>query len=76
MVHLTGTNLYGKAKTSEMVTEMRDIKNIHFLAPNFLGFFSCRVTSKVIGIGAAEHYWGDVKIIKPGKRSAISSDVS
>ena len=29
-----------------------------------LGFVACRVTSKVLGIGAAERSWGDVKIIK------------
>ena len=42
----------------------------------FLGFVICRFKSKVLGIGAAENYWGDVKTIKSGKRSAISSDVS
>ena len=42
----------------------------------FLGFVACRVTSKVLGIGAAERSWGDVKTIKYGKRSAISIDVS
>ena len=41
----------------------------------FLGFVACRVTSKVLSIGAAECSWGDVKTIKSGKRSAISSDV-
>ena len=41
-----------------------------------LGFVACRVTSKVLVIGAAERSWGDVKTIKPGKISAISSDVS
>ena len=41
-----------------------------------LGFVSCRVTSKVLGIGAAERSWGDVKTITSGKRSAVSSDVS
>ena len=41
-----------------------------------LGFVACRVTSKVLVIGAAERSWGDVKTIKYGKRSAISSDVS
>ena len=41
-----------------------------------LGFVACRVTSKNIGIGAVEHYWGDVKTIKSIKRSAIRSDVS
>ena len=41
-----------------------------------LGFFACRVTSKFLVIGAAERSWGDVKTIKFGKISAISSDVS
>ena len=41
-----------------------------------LGFVACRVTSKFLGIGAADRSWGDVKTIKSGKRSAISSDVS
>ena len=41
-----------------------------------LGFVAFRVTSKVLGIGAAERSWGDVKTIKSGKRSTISSDVS
>ena len=41
-----------------------------------IGFVACRLTSKVLGIGAAENCWGEVKIIKSGKRSAISSDVS
>ena len=36
----------------------------------------CRVTSKAIGIGAAEISWGDVNTIKYGKISAIRSDVS
>ena len=43
---------------------------------NILGFFACRVTSKVLRIGAAERSWGDVKTIKSGKISAIISDVS
>ena len=41
-----------------------------------LGIFACKVTSKVLGIGAAERCWDDLKKIKPGKRSDISSDVS
>ena len=41
-----------------------------------LGFVSCKVTSKIIGIGYAERSWGDVKIIKPGKISALGSDIS
>ena len=69
-------NLYGKSKTSKMVTVICGIKNIHFLASRFLVFVACRFTSNVLGIGAAEHSWGDVKTIKSRKRSAISSDVS
>ena len=34
---------------------------------NVLGFVACRVTSKVLGIGAAECSWGDVNTIKSGK---------
>ena len=41
-----------------------------------LGFFACRVISKVLIIGAAECSWGDVKKIKFEKRSVIISDVS
>ena len=32
-----------------------------------LGFVACRVSSKVLSIGAEDHYWGDVKTIKSGK---------
>ena len=39
-------------------------------------FFACRVTSKVLGIGAAERSWVEGKTIKSGKRSAIISDIS
>ena len=39
-------------------------------------FVLCRDTSKYPGIGAAEHSWGDVKIIKFGKIYAISRDLS
>jgi len=38
---------------------------------NVLGYVACRVTSKILGIGAAERSWGDVKCIKTGKRSSI-----
>ena len=41
-----------------------------------LGFVACRVTSKGLGIGAAERSWGHVKTIKSGKISAIRNDVS
>ena len=40
-----------------------------------IGFVACRGTSKVLGIGAAEHSWGDVNTIKYGKIYAIISDV-
>ena len=43
---------------------------------NILAFVSYRVTSKVVGIGTTDYSWGDVKTIKPGKISAISSYVS
>ena len=41
-----------------------------------LGFFACRVASKVLGIGAVERSWSDTKTIKSGEISAISSDLS
>ena len=41
-----------------------------------LGFVACIFTSKVIGIGTEERYWGEVNTINSGKRSDISSDVS
>ena len=41
-----------------------------------IGFVACIVKSKVLGIGASESSWGDVKTIKYGKINAISSDVS
>ena len=39
-------------------------------------FVACRVTSKVIGTGAAGRSWGDLRTIKSDKISDISSDVS
>ena len=41
----------------------------------FLVFVACRVTSKILGIGYAERSWGDVKIIKSEKISALGSDI-
>ena len=38
-------------------------------------FLACRVTSKFLGIGSADHSWSDVKAIKSGKRSALVSDI-
>ena len=34
------------------------------------------MTSKILGIGSADRSWGDVKTIKPGKRSALGNDIS
>ncbi len=41
---------------------------------NILGEFACRVCSKILGIGSAERSWGDVKTLKNGKRSHLSSE--
>ena len=43
---------------------------------NVIIFVACIVTSKVLGSGASERVWGDVKKIKSDKRSDIISDVS
>ena len=40
-----------------------------------IGFVTCRVILKVLGIGAAESFWGDVKSIKYGESSSIIIDV-
>ena len=40
-----------------------------------LGLISCRIVSKVLGIGAAKPYWDYVNSIKSDKISAIRSDV-
>ena len=68
-----GTSLYGRKK------DIRDGNN-HLWHQKYshpctkvLGFVACTVTSKVIGIGAVECSWGDVKTIKSVKISAISS---
>ena len=37
-----------------------------------LGAFACRVCSKILGIGAAERSWGDVKHLKTNKRAHLS----
>jgi hypothetical protein len=37
-----------------------------------LVYVACCVTSKVLGIGAAERSWGDVKQLKTDKRSHFS----
>ena len=40
-----------------------------------VGFVFCMVTSKILGIVSAERSWGDVKIIKSEKISALGSDI-
>ena len=69
-------NLYGKAKTLVMATVICGIKKYSLPFTKVLVFVALRVTSKVLGIGAAERSWGYVKTIKSGKGYAISSDVS
>ena len=75
----------GSFGADEFIWKSKDIKdgNSHLWHQKYslpctevLGFVACRVTSKVLGIGAAERSWGDIKTIKSGKRSDISSDVS
>ena len=39
-----------------------------------LGFVACRVTSKNLGIGAAERSWAGTKDIKHGKRANLGGD--
>ena len=78
-------NKFGSYYADEFIWKRKDISdgNSHLWHQKYsltftkvLGFVACRVTSKVLGIGAAERSWGDVKTIKSGKISAISSDVS
>ena len=77
-------NKVGSYDADEFTCKIKDISdgNSHLWHQKYslsftkvLGFASCRVTSKFIGIGAAERSWGDVKTIKYGKRYAIISDV-
>ena len=78
-------NKVGSYDADEFIWKSKDISdgNSHLWHQKYsltftkiLGFVACRVTSKVLGIGAAERSWGEVKTIKSGKRSTISSDVS
>ena len=78
-------NKVGSYDADEFIWKIKDISdgNSHLwhqkytlLFNKVLGFVSCIVTSKFLGVGAAERSWGDVKTIKSGKGSAISSDVS
>ena len=78
-------NKVGSYDAAEFIWKIKDISdgNSHLWHQKYslpftkvIGFVACRVTSKVLGIGATESSWGDVKKIKSGKRSAISSYVS
>ena len=78
-------NKIGSFDADEFIWKTKDIRygNSHLWHQKYslpctkvLGFVACTVTSKVLGIGASERSWGDVNIIKSGKISAISSDVS
>ena len=52
-------NLYEKEKAREMVIVICGIKN-SLTCTKVLGSVACRVTTKVLGIGGAEHSLGDV----------------
>ena len=78
-------NNIGSFDADEFILKSKDIRdgNSHLWHQKYslpwnkvLGFFSCRVTSKVLGIGTAESSSGDVKKIKYRKISSIISDVS
>ena len=78
-------NNIGSFDADEFIRKSKDIKygNSNLWDQKYslpcnkvLGFVAYRVTSKVLGIGAAERSWGDAKTIKSGKIYAISSDVS
>ena len=78
-------NKIGSYDADEFIWKSKDISdgNSHLWHQKYslpftkvLGIVACRVTSKVLVICAVERSWGDVKTIKSGKRSAISSYVS
>ena len=60
MIPLTAMTLSETVKVLCMVTVMDGIRNTLYHQPKFLVFISCRVTSKILGIGSAERSWGDV----------------
>ena len=78
-------NKVGLYDADEFIWKSKDIRdgNSHLWHQKYslpftkvLGFVASIVTSKVLGVGATERSWGDVKTIKSRKRSAISIDVS
>ena len=69
-------NMIGSYDTDEFIWKSKDISDgngqlwhqkYSFPFTKVLGFVACIVTSKVLGFGAAERSWGDVKTIKSGK---------
>ena len=68
-------NLSETVKISVMATFIYGIKNT-LPSTKVIGFVTCRVTSKILGIVSDERSWGDVLKIKSGKRSALGSDIS
>ena len=78
-------NKVGSYDADEFIWKSKDIRDDkkHFWHRNcslpctkVIGFVACRITSKFVGVGAEELSWNDIKTIKYGKRSAISSYVS
>ena len=78
-------NKNGSFDGDEFIWKVKDIgdgsshlwyKKYSLPCTKVLGFLACIVTSKVLGIGAAKCSHGDFKIIRSGKISTISSDVS
>ena len=78
-------NKIGSFDADEFIWKIKDIRdgNSHLWHQKYslpctkvVGFVSCRVTSNFLGIGEADHSWGDVKTIKYGKRSVISIGAS
>ena len=78
-------NKVGSYDADEFIWKSKDISdgNSHLWHQKYslpftkvLGFFACRFTSKVLGIGASERSWRDIKTINSREISAYSSDVS
>ena len=61
MFRLMVMNLSGKSKTFEMVIVICGIKIYPLHCTKVICFVAFRVTSEVLGIGAAEISWGDIK---------------
>ena len=77
-------NNIGSFDDDEFIWKIKDIRdgNSHLWHKNSLPctkvlcFVACRVTSKVLGIGAADRSWQNLKTIKSGKIFTTRSDVS